>query len=54
VSVEEQALSSIVADNAGVFAEQIHDYLTYVRNMGKYKSRFVKVGNDSLEISVKL
>jgi hypothetical protein len=28
--------------------------LDYVRNSGKYKSRFVKVGEDGVEISIKL
>ena len=44
----------IVADNAGIFADQMHDYLTYVRNSGKYQSRYVQVGEDGVEISVKL
>lgn len=41
----------IVADNAGIFADQMGDYLDYVRNSGKYKSRFLQVGSDGLEIS---
>jgi predicted O-methyltransferase YrrM len=44
----------IVADNAGIFAEQMKDYLDYVRNSGKYRSRFVSVGEDGLEISERL
>ena len=44
----------IVADNAGMFARQMHEYLNYVRNSGKYTSRFVQMGDDGLEISVKL
>lgn len=44
----------IVADNAGIFAEQMMDYLDYVRRSGKYQSRLVRVGEDGLEISVKL
>ena len=44
----------IVADNAGIFADQMSDYLDYVRNSGKYNSRYVQVGGDGLEISVKL
>ena len=44
----------IVADNAGIFADQMSDYLDYVRNSGKYQSRYVQVGGDGLEISVKL
>jgi len=44
----------IVADNAGIFAEQMSDYLDFVRNSGKYQSRYLQVGDDGLEISVKL
>lgn len=43
----------IVADNAGIFAEQMSDYLNYVRNSGRYRSRYVQVGEDGMEISVK-
>ncbi|MDX1814006.1 MAG: class I SAM-dependent methyltransferase [Candidatus Bathyarchaeia archaeon] len=44
----------IVADNAGIFAKQMTDYLEYVRRSGKYNSKYVPVGNDGLEITVKL
>jgi predicted O-methyltransferase YrrM len=44
----------IVADNAGIFANQMSDYLDYVRTSGKYSSRYVPVGVDGLEITVKL
>ena len=44
----------IVADNAGIFAEQMQNYLEYVRKSGNYQSRYVPVGNDGLEISIKL
>ena len=44
----------IFADNAGVFADQMGDYLDYVRNSGKYQSRYIQVGGDGVEISVKL
>ena len=44
----------IVADNAGIFADQMQDYLDYVRNSGRYKSKFVQVGEDGVEISIKL
>jgi predicted O-methyltransferase YrrM len=44
----------IFADNAGVFADQMDDYLDYVRNSGKYRSRYIQVGGDGVEISVKL
>jgi predicted O-methyltransferase YrrM len=46
--------STIAADNAGIFANQMEDYLAYVRSSGKYRSRFVAFGEDGLEISVKL
>jgi len=44
----------VVADNAGIFADQMSDYLDYVRNSGRYRSRYVQVGDDGMEISVKL
>jgi predicted O-methyltransferase YrrM len=44
----------IVADNAGIFAEQMVDYLNYVRKSGKYKSTYIQVGQDGIEISTKL
>lgn len=44
----------VFADNAGIFAHQMSDYLDYVRNSGKYQSRFIQVGEDGVEISVKL
>ena len=31
--------SVVIADNAGVFAYQMGNYLDYVRNSGKYRSR---------------
>ncbi len=43
----------VVADNAGIFARQMRDYLDYVRNSGKYQSRFFQVGADGVEVSVK-
>lgn len=52
--------SVIVADNAGIFAEQMHDYLKYVRNSGIYKSNTIKTKleftddtEDAIEVSVK-
>ncbi len=44
----------VFADNVGIFADQMKDYLDYVRNSGNYKSRYVQVGDDGVEISVKL
>lgn len=46
--------SVVFADNAGIFADQMRDYLDYVRDSGKYRSRYVQVGDDGVEISVKL
>ncbi len=46
--------SVIVADNAGIFADQMSDYLEYVRSSGRYKSRYVPFGGDGVEVSVKL
>jgi predicted O-methyltransferase YrrM len=46
--------SVVVADNAGLFARQMVEYLEYLRSSGKYISRYVQVGDDGLEISVKL
>jgi predicted O-methyltransferase YrrM len=44
----------IVADNAGIFANQMKNYLDYVRNSGKYSSKYLPVGVDGIEISVKI
>jgi len=46
--------SVVVADNAGIFADQMRDYLNYVRSSGGYKSRYMPAGGDALEVSVKL
>jgi predicted O-methyltransferase YrrM len=43
----------VVSDNAGIFANQMKNYLDYVRTSGKYRSKYVAVGVDGLEISVK-
>lgn len=45
--------SVVVADNAGIFADQMKDYLDYVRYSGMYSSRYVRFGEDGLEVSVK-
>jgi predicted O-methyltransferase YrrM len=44
----------VVADNAGIFADQMQDYLSYVRNSGKFKSTYFQVGEDGVEVSVRL
>jgi predicted O-methyltransferase YrrM len=46
--------SVIIADNAGIFADEMRDYLDYVRSSGKYSSQYVPMGDDGLEVSVKL
>ncbi len=46
--------SVVFADNAGIFATQMSDYLHYVRRSGKYESRYIQVGEDGVEISIKL
>jgi len=46
--------SVVIADNAGIFANEMRDYLDYVRSPGNYRSRYVPVGKDGLEVSVKL
>ncbi|MGA3191574.1 MAG: O-methyltransferase [Candidatus Bathyarchaeia archaeon] len=46
--------SVVVADNAGIFADQMKDYLNYVRSSGKYRSEYVPFGEDGVEVSVKL
>lgn len=46
--------SVIVADNAGISAEQMKDYLDHVRSSGKYKSEYFSFREDGVEVSVKL
>jgi len=53
--------SVVVADNVRVFADQVADYLAYVRNSGKYASSTVEAPlnaersvTDAMEISIKL
>jgi predicted O-methyltransferase YrrM len=52
--------SVIVADNVGVFQDQMQNYLHYVRNTGRYRSRtvetlleFSETTKDAMEISEK-
>jgi predicted O-methyltransferase YrrM len=52
--------SVVVADNVGVFADQMENYLHYVRNTGRYRSRtvdtlleFSDTTKDAMEISEK-
>jgi len=46
--------SVIVADNVGISAPQMRDYLDYVRSSGKYTSEYVSCGEDGVEVSTKL
>jgi predicted O-methyltransferase YrrM len=52
--------SVVVADNVGVFQDQMQNYLHYVRNTGRYRSRtvetmleFSETTKDAMEISDK-
>jgi predicted O-methyltransferase YrrM len=52
--------SVVVADNVGVFQDQMQNYLHYVRNTGRYRSRtvdtlleFSETTKDAIEISEK-
>jgi predicted O-methyltransferase YrrM len=45
--------SMIVADNVGKYEAQMEDYLKHVRESGDYTSRFIMVGNDGVELSIK-
>ena len=44
----------VAADNAGIFAHQMRNYLVYVRNSVKYKSSFFQIGEDGVEVSFKI
>jgi predicted O-methyltransferase YrrM len=46
--------SVIVADNAGIFAGQMREYLDCMRSSDKYASEYVPFGEDGVEVSVKL
>ena len=46
--------SVVVADNAGIFADEMKDYLDYVRSSDRYCSKYVPVDEDGLEVSIKL
>jgi len=46
--------SVVVADNAGAYAYSMRDYFDHVRNSGQYKSRVIRLGEDGLEVSIKL
>ena len=43
----------VVADNIGKFSKDVEDYLRYVRNSGRYKSKNYFFCQDSVELSIK-
>jgi predicted O-methyltransferase YrrM len=45
--------SVVVAHSAGIFTDEMGDYLDYVRSSGIYRSKYITVGNDGLEVNVK-
>lgn len=45
---------AVFADNVKMFVHEMRDYLDYVRNSGRYKSEYIDVGFDGVEISTKL
>jgi predicted O-methyltransferase YrrM len=46
--------SVVVADNAGIFADEMKDYLDYVRSSGRYSSKYVPFDEDGIEVSIRL
>lgn len=44
----------VFADNVKMSGHDMRDYLDYVRNSGRYKSEYIGVGFDGVEISMKL
>jgi len=46
--------SIVVADNAGFSSHAMKEYLEYVRDPSRYRSRHFSVGWDGIEVSIKL
>ena len=44
----------VFTDNVKMFAYSMRDFLDYIRNSGKYSSRYIDVGHDGVEVSIKL
>jgi predicted O-methyltransferase YrrM len=44
----------VFADNVKTFSDEMRDYLDYVSSSGKYRSEYIDVGFDGVEISTKL
>ena len=45
--------SVIIADNAKIFADEMEDYLRYVRTSNNYTSHFYDFGDDGMEVSIR-
>jgi predicted O-methyltransferase YrrM len=43
----------VVADNVKMFQDQLHDFLDYVRDGGRYRSKTFDFGFDAVEVSEK-
>lgn len=57
LKLSENKLSSggvVFADNVKMYAHEMHDYLEYVRNSGRYTSEYIDVTTDGVEVSTKL
>ena len=44
----------VFTDNVKMFAYGMRDFLDYMRNSGKYSSKYIDAGHDGVEISTKL
>ncbi len=44
----------VIADNVKMAAEDVADYLEYVRNSGRYRSSYRDFGNDGVEVSFRV
>jgi len=44
----------VFTDNVKMFANSMRDFLDYVRNSGRYSSKYIDAGHDGVEISTKL
>jgi predicted O-methyltransferase YrrM len=43
----------VFADNVKAYGSSMRDFLKYVRTSGKYRSRFIDLGFDGVELSIK-
>ena len=44
----------VFTDNVKIFAYTMRDFLDYIRNSGKYSSKYIDAGHDGVEVSIKL